>query len=124
MGIFKIERYITVRSQFEGLHRWKDAPEEVMFLRSHHRHIFRIHVTIQITGNDRELEYFMVLNRLNKFLQKTFSVDKPMDASCEMIGEIIIHDFLVSTYGSRFYTVEVSEDGENSAIIKYQPVNN
>ena len=65
----------------------------------------------------------MVLSKLNKFLQKNFTPNKPMDSSCEMMGEKILRGFLVPEYGVRYYAVEVSEDGENSAQITYQPLN-
>jgi hypothetical protein len=33
---------IQVRTSFVGVHQWKDAPDEVAFLRNLHRHVFKV----------------------------------------------------------------------------------
>lgn len=120
--ISKISKSIIVRTQFEAIHRWKDAPEEVFFLRNFHRHLFKLSIQISVDGLDRELEYFMVLNRLNEFLRNNFKKDQGIDASCETMGMLILDNFLLPTYGkNRKYKVEVSEDGENSGLLEYKP---
>ncbi len=115
-----IKKYIEVNTQFTACHRWKDAPAEVHFLNNFHRHLFKLAIEIRVTESDRELEFFMILKRLNNFLDDTFK-DKYLDLSCESMGEVILNEFLIKQYGSRFYSVKVSEDGENAGIIQYNP---
>ena len=55
--------YITVRTEFEGFHRYPNAGEidsRIKFLENEHRHIFKVEVTASVTHNDRELEFFLV----------------------------------------------------------------
>ena len=44
---------IKIRTQFEFVHCWKDAPEEVQFLRYLHRHDFLVSCEIEVFPNDR-----------------------------------------------------------------------
>lgn len=116
-----MKTYITVKNQFEGIHRYKDAPEEVYFLRDYHRHIFTIKTKIEVFGEDRELEFILVKRLIDNFLTikkegKTFWLLDNM--SCEQIG-LMLWNFLKQKYGKeRKITIEVSEDDENSAIIE------
>ena len=41
--------------------------------------------------------------------------------SCEMIATDILDDFLIPTYGERYYEIVVSEDGESDGIVEYIP---
>jgi len=105
---------IFVKTQFEGIHSYPDAPEEVLFLRNEHRHMFHVRLEIEVMHDDRELEFIMVKRALDAHLAK--SVGTPT-WSCEMIGEAIL-DWATEHYCnecSRFMVVSVSEDGENGA---------
>jgi len=112
--------YIKVRTQFEGYHRYPDAgtiDPRIQFLEHIHRHIFKVEVTISVTNLDRELEFFLVKWALEEFLTK----DKKDHMSCEMIGDLILNNFLIPSYGEdRYYEVVVSEDGESDGIIEYE----
>jgi len=111
-----IETSIIIRHQFEGFHCWPDAPEEVSFLRDRHRHIFKIQLEIEVDHLDRELEFFIE----QRFLKSLFaSTEECNGKSCEMMGLMVIAAFNVRYNDDRSMTCEVSEDGENSGVVKY-----
>jgi 6-pyruvoyl-tetrahydropterin synthase len=110
---------MKVQTQFEGLHKWSGAPED-SFLRNYHRHLFKVSVKIEVRHDDRELEFFDVKQKLDDFIDYHFA-KQDFEASCEMIAKHIIDFCLLSLYDERRFEVEVSEDGENSGIVIYQP---
>ena len=112
-----MERFIKIKTQFEFVHCWKDAPEEVSYLRNPHRHDFLVTCEIEVFHNDRELEFFMVLHRLEHHIESVIIPNAGVETSCEQFAEDIL-DFLKENYGYRKMIVEVSEDNKSSAIIK------
>lgn len=102
-----LQKNIIVRAQFEGFHRYKDAPPDVFFLSSFHRHIFHVEVKYPITS-DRQLEFFQEKKKLLKFLN-TELAGKEFEFSCEMIAELILAKFPYASYASVF------EDNENGS---------
>ena len=106
---------IYIKNRFEGIHRWKDAPDEVGFLRDYHRHIFHVKTTIEVKEADRELEFFMVQHRINDIIAEFNKKEISGDWSCETIGIHILKE-LNKLYPGRPMTCDVSEDGENGAI--------
>lgn len=109
---------ILVKTNFEGIHKYSDAPQEVGFLREPHRHIFYVEVEMEVFHNDRELEFIMVKRNLNKYLfTKPFGIRH----SCEQIAKDIVK-FLQEQYGNnRKLTVAVLEDNENGGKVYYEP---
>jgi len=106
---------ISVAAKFHAQHRWKDCPiEEVAFLRNWHRHVFHVHLHIWVKHGDREKEFFVCQRHLRHFVQSTWEGGQ-WDKSCEMFAEDILHQF--ASLGWLIRAVEVSEDGENSAVI-------
>lgn len=108
-------KFIKVKTQFEGFHKYENAPEEVSFLRNRHRHVFGLTVKIQVTESDRELEYFLVLKDVKTLIKKYLKQTKETE-SCEMIAEFFL-DYLETKYRNRRIEVEVSEDDENSSLV-------
>ena len=108
-----MKKYIIIRTQFEATHNWPDCPiEEVAFLREEHRHIFHVEVKIEVSHNNRELEFIMLKRIVNELLQ---SLGKRLGTmSCEDIAERIITTFCNHPIKS----VSVFEDNENGAIIE------
>lgn len=104
--------FVQITDQFEGLHNWPEAPEQVAFLRDPHRHIFKVRIRVSVTHDDRELEFFILRSRAREFYPKTYNIGRQ---SCEQMANKILNG-LKSIYKVRTYEVEVSEDGENSAI--------
>lgn len=115
-------KFIIVKTQFEGIHCYPDAPKEVAFLKNYHRHMFHVEVEIEVFHDDRELEFIMVKRALDKFLKSIKAINS---GSCEMIAEMI-QSFIKAQYPmfghtdrtERFVNVKVFEDGENGAYIK------
>jgi len=116
-----MKTFITVKNQFEGIHRYKDAPEEVSFLKDYHRHLFTIKSKIEVFDEDRELEFIIVKRSIDWFVNEKKENKQYWfldNMSCEQIAKLI-YEFLQDRYGTnRKITIEVSEDNENSAIIE------
>ena len=113
-----MKSFICVKTDFYGIHKYENAPNEVAFLRNEHRHKFFVKAEIEVFHNDRELEFIMVKNRINKFIAANIA-SMPVVYSCEMMCEDIIK-FLEKTYcteQTRLINVSVSEDDENGAIV-------
>ena|SRR5271165_696372 len=110
------ERKIFVTFQKEGIHRYPDAPKGVEFLKNPHRHMFHFRVEISVFDNDRDIEFILFKRELELvYGDKTLTLD---DKSCETIAEELIR-YVKSKYPCRTMTVEVSEDGENGAVLSY-----
>ena len=107
--------YISIKNEFSDLHKWKDAPDEVMFLKNEHRHLFKVETTIAVTHDDRELEFFMVQKTIDEIIQEHI-ITMPVTKSCEMMAQEIIKRLIIK-YGDRSIQCSVSEDGENGAIV-------
>lgn len=110
-----MKTYIKVSNVKEGYHFYKDAPEEVSFLRNTHRHLFKVYSTIEVFSNDRELEFFCVQREIDKLLTTLF--DTNTNNSCEFMCMYLIENLQLKYGTHRRYIIEVSEDGENSAIV-------
>lgn len=113
------DKYIVVRYDFVGYHKYENAPDEVAFLRNLHRHTFKVECTIQVHHKDRELEFFMVRNKLETMIQPFIAISEL--GSCEMIADEILEGLLNSYGEDRFMQVRVSEDGENDGIVQFSP---
>jgi hypothetical protein len=112
------KRNIFVTFQKEGLHRYPDAPAGVEFLKNLHRHIFHFRVTLAVFHNDRDVEFILFKRELEAlYSSTTLEVDYK---SCEMLAEDLI-GYISSKYPGRAIEVEVSEDGENGAVLGYKP---
>ena len=108
-------KYVWVTLQKEFVHTYKNAPDEVSYLRYPHRHIAHIKVAVQVFDNDREIEFIM----LKHYLEKVLDIQNSENNSCESIAcnivSIIKEKYCVQL--NREIIVEVSEDGENGCKI-------
>jgi hypothetical protein len=120
--------HIYVQTQVEGIHYWKNAPKDkilnIKFLKNPHRHMFHIKVTLQVFDDDREFEFLLMKRWLTLVGTTIFGEPfklKPVAMSCEMIAREIlkkVYHFLVESDSSpRCVSCEVSEDGENGALV-------
>ena len=119
-------RWIWVTFQKEGIHKYPAALDDpalatgdeydVSFLGYPHRHIFRFRVAITVTHNDRDIEFIQFKRWLEKlYAEKTLELDYK---SCEMMSDDLF-DKIAEKYPNRSVKIEVSEDGENGALIEY-----
>jgi hypothetical protein len=128
------QRKIWVTFQKEGMHRYPAAATDpalatgdeydVSFLANPHRHMFHFRVWADVVHNDRDIEFIQFKRWLeNLYRDDTLQLDYK---SCEMMADDLYIQ-IASRYPSRAVWIEVSEDGENGALIKYEitrPLNN
>jgi hypothetical protein len=107
--------YCTV--QWEGIHHWNDAPDEVGFLRHPHRHQFEATLHVSVEHSDRDVEFIMLKRSLSRFVKERLQ-GYVKDASCEDMCNCIAR--AMNGLGYRVRRVQVSEDGENGADVRYR----
>lgn len=121
------KKTVTIRTQFEALHQWPGAPEQVSYLSHPHRHIFHVIVTANVTHGDRQVEFHMMLRDalravIKLFLHPTGSAVfctgnettnnlNVISMSCEDMAEWL--GLALMEAGYNIGSVSVGEDGEN-----------
>lgn len=86
---------ICVRLSVPGFHYWGNAPLEVAFLRSRHRHLFTIEATLAPRHDDRDMEFFLVRRQLAEAVDRMFLSRGSMgyefgERSCESIARELV----------------------------------
>lgn len=127
----KAQRQIWITWQREGIHKYPaaltdPALADVQFLGYPHRHMFHFRVWIDVFHNDRDLEFIQFKRWCESLYSSDNSVLSLDHKSCEMIADDLYIQ-IASRYPGRRVHIEVSEDGENGALIRYeltQPLNN
>lgn len=110
--------YIHLKFAWTGLHRWPNAQGRHAYLANLHRHKFFGEACIEVTHDDRELEFFEVLDFINGILPRV--VNGRAD-SCETYARII-GTRLRAQYGEdRYISVKVLEDNENGGEVEWNP---
>ena len=118
----KVDRKIYVTFQKEGIHKYPAALtdpklKDVSFLGHPHRHMFHFRVDIEVFHQDRELEFILFKRELEGlYEQGTLQLDYK---SCEMMADDL-YEYISEKYPNRDVIIQVSEDGENGAIIEYK----
>lgn len=126
MGLDNAKRSIWVTFTKEGIHKYPAALDDpalatgdeydVSFLGYPHRHTFHFKVQIQVTHNDRDIEFIQFKRWLeNLYKEDLLQLDYK---SCEMIADDLYVQ-INSKYPSRFVVIDVAEDGENGCQIVY-----
>jgi hypothetical protein len=121
------QKKIWVTFQKEGIHCYPAAATDptlatgdeydVSFLSAPHRHIFHFRVWIDVVHNDRDIEFIQFKRWLEKlYREETIQLDYK---SCEMMSDDLYLQ-IAARYPGRSVWIEVSEDGENGALIKYE----
>ena len=119
-------KMIWVTFRKEGIHKYPAAltdpslatgdEYDVSFLGYPHRHIFHFRVWISVEHSDRAIEFIQFKRWLeNLYNQGTLQLDYK---SCEMMAEDL-YEQIAAKYPRREVWIEVSEDGENGALIKF-----
>jgi hypothetical protein len=119
-------KFIWVTFQKEGIHRYPEAltnpalatgdEYDVSFLGHPHRHIFHFRVSIEITHNNRDIEFIQFKRWLERLYSEGVLV---LDyKSCEMMSDdLYVH--IAARYPGRAVIIQVSEDEENGCEISY-----
>ena len=105
-----LQTTIWVRTSFIGFHYWEGAPEEVEYLRSPHRHLFKVVLEVPVSHDNRQTEFHQLKSQLDTFLQDSFTAHV-VPYSCEQIAKQVQLVFGASS-------VSVSEDGECGATVR------
>ena len=123
------ERKIWVTFRKEGIHKYPAAATDpnlatgdeydVSFLANPHRHIFHFRIWIDVFHNDRDVEFIQFKRWLEKLYSSNQGVLSLDYKSCEMIADDLYLQ-IASRYPDRAVWIEVAEDGENGALIKYE----
>jgi hypothetical protein len=121
------KRKIWITFQKEGIHCYPAAATDpalatgdsydVSFLGTPHRHIFHFCVWIDVFHNDRDIEFI----QFKRWLENLYSggILELNFKSCEMIADDLYLQ-IADRYPNRAVWIEVAEDGENGALIKYE----
>jgi len=121
------ERKIWTTFRKEGIHCYPAAATDpalatgdeydVSFLGTPHRHIFHFRVWIDVVHNDRDIEFIQFKRWLeNLYKAGILQLDYK---SCEMMADDLYAE-IAGRYPDRAVWIEVAEDGENGALIKYE----
>ena len=120
------KRSIWVTFTKEGIHKYPAALDDpalatgdeydVSFLGYPHRHTFHFKLQIQVTHNDRDIEFIQFKRWLeNLYKDDVLQLDYK---SCEMIADDL-YTQINNKYPGRFVVIDVAEDGENGCQIVY-----
>jgi hypothetical protein len=104
---------IVVRFTVEGFHQWSGAPAHRAYLGTPHRHLFHVEAAIEVTADDREIEFHDFLD----FCRQAFTGGNMGGQSCEMMARGLVKQ-ITHRYEGRCVTVSVFEDGEVGARVK------
>ena len=133
----KAERKVWVTFRKEGIHKYPAAltdpalatgdEYDVSFLGHPHRHIFHFRVWIDVFHNDRDVEFIQFKRWLENLFRAGHTGNNNNQGavlsldykSCEMMADDLYIQ-IATKYPDRVVWIEVSEDGENGALIKYQ----
>lgn len=102
---------IVVNLRLEGFHYWADAPSEVRFLASPHRHEFHVRMERDVVHEDREIEIILFKRKAVDVIRRVYGDPCAFGSrSCEAIASEFIRMFGLSS-------CTVLEDGENGATV-------
>jgi hypothetical protein len=119
-------KWIWVKFTKEGIHKYPRAAEDpnlatgdefdVSFLAYPHRHIFYFQASIEVTHNDRDIEFI----QFKRWIESLYSTNTlQLDyKSCEMIAEDLYQQ-INAKFPGRSVKIDVSEDNENGAHLEF-----
>jgi hypothetical protein len=125
------QSFIFVKFQKEGIHAYPDAAQnpnlktgdkyDVSFLGFPHRHIFHFKVWIEVRHAERDIEFIQFKRWLEQlYAEGTIDLNY---TSCETIAHEL-NEKITAKYPDRVIWIEVSEDGENGAFLKFNNLSN
>jgi len=85
---------VIVQFEQEGFHNYPNAPQEVGFLESRHRHTFQIKIGFEVSHHNREIEIFLQREECKFYLMETYGSPCEFgEMSCEMIAQELLDFF-------------------------------
>lgn len=123
-----MKTFVGIRFEVEGFHNYPDASKNhgdlVKFLEQSHRHIFKFNCKKRVNHDNRDEEFILLRRKVKQYINQNFPVFEQGcecydfgSMSCEMIAKQLLKKF-------DFDSVEVSEDGENYAIVEKEECDN
>lgn len=123
-----MKTFVGIRFEVEGFHNYPDASKNhgdlVKFLEQSHRHIFKFNCKKRVNHDNRDEEFILLRRKVKQYINKVFPVFESScecydfgSMSCEMIAKQLLKEF-------DFDSVEVSEDGENYAVVEKEECDN
>ena len=123
----KGHKMIWVTFRKEGLHKYPAALDDpklatgdeydVSFLGYVHRHIFHFKVAIEVTHDDRDIEFIQFKRWLEKlYAEAVLQLDYK---SCEMIADDLAK-VINERYPDRWVRISVAEDNENGCEMEWE----
>lgn len=109
-------RYIIIQFQIPALHCWPEAPQEVSFLRSPHRHVFHYKVWLNVNHNNRDLEFILLKGQMREWVKERYAGNAG-HRSCEQLAEELGEYCFAQ--GWQPLSIEVYEDGENAGGVSW-----
>ena len=110
-----MKNFIWITTSFEGFHKYPDAPDDVTFLKNKHRHIFHVRVWIEVSHNNRDIEFIL----FKRFIETLLSTANLNNKSCEMVSDELYEEIRMK-YPDREVRIEISEDCENGSLKEYK----
>lgn len=103
-------------NRIPGTHRWEEAPSEVAFLRTSHRHVFVVRCSFPVSYS-RQREFYLLETKIDEWFDEHFTRDAVGSfifggMSCEDIATQLLLDF------DGMEWCRVSEDGEEAAVVR------
>lgn len=117
---------IFITYKFPGIHYWNDVTGRAKheYLRYAHRHNFHVKLTLSVNHDDRDFEFLEIQALLKQTINEIFPYNYELNLndcktySCERMAQLI-HEFLWGKDIHAVTEIEVSEDGENGAVVTY-----
>ena len=107
---------VIINFDIVGFHYYKDAPNDVSFLRNSHRHIFNIKIGYKVDDLDREKEIFIQTGFVEDYLIESYGSPCLFgQMSCEMIAK----ELLEFTKDDGSVWCEVLEDNKGGAKVEW-----
>ena len=106
-----------------GTHYWPDAHEGREYLASEHRHLFHVRADVQVTHDDRALEFHDLREVMDTLIRETIANGSEFGLytfgprSCEALARELLELLTDNGYGWPVISVEWSEDGEFGAVV-------
>lgn len=122
-------KQIVVRFDLEGVHHFPNAEQilgefktpdqDVKFLEYPHRHKFFFEIKIDVSGDNREIEFFQFQRKMKSEIVQFYNGNPSLQfgaRSCEMICQEVI-DLVLMHYPNYKGTLQVGvfEDNENGS---------
>lgn len=119
--------FVTATFTAPGIHNWIAAPTSRSYLAHEHRHLFCFNATVEVTHDDRQVEYHDLRDHILKWATDTYPLMRGDTFlfggnSCEHLARSL-WNYLGSKLGLPIHEVQVSEDGEFTSSLRNETAN-